>query len=907
MAAAAAGLGWLALSGCTTTTDHHYVFPRGGGDLLAAEVEAAAAVGLRFHPTRGSMDLGGQPGRPAAGLRRRGHRRRAAPRPRRRSPVPRPVARRDGADRGRAVLAVLGDGEADDRGGRAGPAARRPAAHPPRRDRRRGGVLPRAVRLHAGGVRRLARLARRRRLAGARRAPRRRRGRPVRRHRHRCRALPVDNARLGAGIARTRDLLDAGVPVGLGVDGAASNEAGSLVEELRHAALFARAARRADGADGAGGVAAGDDGRRPVLGRADEIGSLEVGKLADLALWRLDTLAHAGIADPVAALVFGPHRRWSCCWSAAGRSSRATGWSGSTRTSWRGTPTRRRSCCWRGAPDDRTGQHSGPHRRRCRHRRGPAGRHPEGDRRVRLRLRPVGRRHALGRHAAQPAPGGPDPVASTSGRRWRCPASTRCSPPTTSRARSATAWSSTTSRCSRWTSCATRASRWRWSRPSTRRPPGGRPRGSWSTTRCSSRSTDARGGAGSHVPRGAPGADAGRGAQPRGGAAAPARQPGPAPEDPQGRHRRGRGRHRLVVVRATTRSACRTRRSSGRSPGSRCPARTAGSTSTSPPSGCTSTSSRSAAPRPAAGEGAAHAGRRRRRVRRPRGPVDAGARLHARAAHRQAGEDVVQPRGVVLRPRAPAPGGAALRARRHPGRRPGLRQGHDLARRRGVRVQQRSGRRQRGAAGHRPVRRAERADGLLRRLHEQPAVRRDARLRRGAGRFAYESQMDKAAAALGIDPVELRCRNAMEEGSVAPTGQVVDSAGAGGRAAAPAAATCRCRPSGSARTCGSCPAASRTPPTARASSRRRLRRRHQEHLLLRGLRRLLDRAGAARGDRRRAGGHGAHRRGRGGPGPGHRRSSRSPAPSSASTGCRSRRRTRPSAAAGRRRRPGRRT
>ena len=53
---------------------------------------------------------------------------------------------------------------------------------------------------------------------------------------------PSSNARLGAGICRIRDLRDAGVPVGLGVDGAASNEAASLVEELRHAVLFARAA-----------------------------------------------------------------------------------------------------------------------------------------------------------------------------------------------------------------------------------------------------------------------------------------------------------------------------------------------------------------------------------------------------------------------------------------------------------------------------------------------------------------------------------------------------------------------------------------------------------------------------------------------------------------------------------------
>src|ERR687894_761837 len=54
-AAARAGLASLARSGCTTTTDHHYVFPRGVGDLLAVEVEAAGELGLRFHPCRGSM------------------------------------------------------------------------------------------------------------------------------------------------------------------------------------------------------------------------------------------------------------------------------------------------------------------------------------------------------------------------------------------------------------------------------------------------------------------------------------------------------------------------------------------------------------------------------------------------------------------------------------------------------------------------------------------------------------------------------------------------------------------------------------------------------------------------------------------------------------------------------------
>jgi cytosine/adenosine deaminase-related metal-dependent hydrolase len=113
---------------------------------------------------------------------------------------------------------------------------------------------------------------------------------------------PSSNARLGAGIARTRDLIDAGVPVGLGVDGAASNEAGSLLEELRHAALFARARGGPTALSVREALRLATYGGAQVLGREAEIGSIEVGKLADLVLWRVDTLPHAGIADPVAAL-----------------------------------------------------------------------------------------------------------------------------------------------------------------------------------------------------------------------------------------------------------------------------------------------------------------------------------------------------------------------------------------------------------------------------------------------------------------------------------------------------------------------------------------------------------------------------------------------------------------------------
>ena len=166
------------------------------------------------------------------------------------------------------------------------------------------------------------------------------------------------------------------------------------------------------------------------------------------------------------------------------------------------------------------------------------------------------------------------------------------------------------------------------------------------------------------------------------------------------------------------------------------------------------------------GPGPADPGRRRWRVRRPRGPVDARARLPARAAHRQAGEDGLQPRGVLLRPRAPAPGEHALRARRRPRRQARLRPGRHLPRRRRLRVDHAGRRRQRGHDGHRPVRRAERPRRLLRRLHEQPAVRRDARLRLRADRVrGTRRRWTSSPPRSAWTRVELRIANAMEEGS----------------------------------------------------------------------------------------------------------------------------------------------
>ncbi|MFN2478868.1 MAG: 8-oxoguanine deaminase [Pseudonocardiaceae bacterium] len=301
--AASGALAWLARTGCTTSTDHHYVFPVGGGDLLAAEIEAARAVGLRFHPCRGSMDLG----RRAGGL-----------------PPDHVVEDRD------AILVAYED--AIDRWHDPAPGAMLRIALAPcspfsvtrelmcesaelaRRNgvrlhthlaetldeedfcRERFGCSPleyaenlgwtgpdvwyaHAIHLDDAAVKRVGAVG-----TGVAHCP-------------------SSNARLGAGIARVRDLRDAGAAVGIGVDGAASNEAGSLLEEVRQALLFARARGGPQALAVRDALEMATLGGASVLGRADELGSIEPGKLADLALWRLDGLAHADVADPVAALI----------------------------------------------------------------------------------------------------------------------------------------------------------------------------------------------------------------------------------------------------------------------------------------------------------------------------------------------------------------------------------------------------------------------------------------------------------------------------------------------------------------------------------------------------------------------------------------------------------------------------
>jgi len=120
---------------------------------------------------------------------------------------------------------------------------------------------------------------------------------------------PCSNCRLGSGIAPVRAMRDAGVRVGLGVDGSASNDAGDLIGEARQAMLMQRVSRGADAMSAREALEIATLGGATVLGRDDALGSIVTGKRADLAIWDLRALPSAGSWDPVAALVLcGPQR-----------------------------------------------------------------------------------------------------------------------------------------------------------------------------------------------------------------------------------------------------------------------------------------------------------------------------------------------------------------------------------------------------------------------------------------------------------------------------------------------------------------------------------------------------------------------------------------------------------------------
>ena len=116
---------------------------------------------------------------------------------------------------------------------------------------------------------------------------------------------PCSNCRLGSGIAPVRAMLDAGVPLGLGVDGSASNDSGNLAAEARQAMLLQRVARGADAMSPRAALELATRGGADVLGRPD-CGRLMPGKRADVAIWDVSGVHSAGSWDPAALLLAGP-------------------------------------------------------------------------------------------------------------------------------------------------------------------------------------------------------------------------------------------------------------------------------------------------------------------------------------------------------------------------------------------------------------------------------------------------------------------------------------------------------------------------------------------------------------------------------------------------------------------------
>jgi len=303
-AAARTGLAELARSGCSTVFDHHYVFPRGRSGILEAELQAASELGLRFVASRGSMDLGASHG----GL-----------------PPDSLVETLDEILTDTERVAGLADGdllqiavapcspfsvtrqlmvESAALARRLGLRLHTHLAETADEDefcRERYGCTPVEYLIDVGwlgddvwcahcvhvGVDDLAQFAR---------------------HGVGVAHCPASNMRLGAGVAPVREMLDAGVHVGLGVDGSASNERGDLMFEVKQALLVARGRGGPKAMTAREALRLGTRGGAAVLGR-DDIGSLEPGKRADIAVWRTDGLELAGAGDPVAGLVLsGPHR-----------------------------------------------------------------------------------------------------------------------------------------------------------------------------------------------------------------------------------------------------------------------------------------------------------------------------------------------------------------------------------------------------------------------------------------------------------------------------------------------------------------------------------------------------------------------------------------------------------------------
>ncbi|WP_103332654.1 8-oxoguanine deaminase [Pseudotabrizicola formosa] len=303
---AQAGLAELALTGCSLSSDHLYLYPNGA--RLEDTIEAAATIGLRFHPTRGAMSIGESDGGlppdalveaedailedmirvvdafhdPAEGSMCRVGLAPCSP-----FSVSRDLMREAATlarDKGVMLHTHLAENDED-----IAYSLAKFGMRPGQYAQDLGWTGPdvwhaHCVKLEAGEIDLFART------------------------RTGVAHCPCSNCRLGSGIAPVRAMRDGGVPVGLGVDGSASNDAGTLIGEARQSLLLQRVARGADAMSAREALEMATLGGAQVLGRAD-CGSLQPGKRADVAIWDMSGIEAAGSWDPVAALVLcGPGR-----------------------------------------------------------------------------------------------------------------------------------------------------------------------------------------------------------------------------------------------------------------------------------------------------------------------------------------------------------------------------------------------------------------------------------------------------------------------------------------------------------------------------------------------------------------------------------------------------------------------
>ncbi len=314
-AAARAAIARLLLSGCTLSSDHHYVFPAGRPGIFEAIADTARELGLRFHPCRGSMSLGESKGglppdsvvededailaHTEETIRRYhdvtpGSMCRVAVAPCSPFSVTQQLMR-DSAALARKHSARLHTHLAE-------------TLDEERFCLERFGRRPfelmedlgwtgddvwyaHGIHLNDHEVSRVAQ------------------------ERTGIAHCPSSNMRLGAGACRVQDLLEAGAQVGLGVDGSASNEDANLAVEAHQAMLLARVRAAMLGREDApraldarGALRLATLGGAQCLGR-DDCGTLEPGRCADVAFFRVDDLAHAGVRDLVAGLALAPPAR----------------------------------------------------------------------------------------------------------------------------------------------------------------------------------------------------------------------------------------------------------------------------------------------------------------------------------------------------------------------------------------------------------------------------------------------------------------------------------------------------------------------------------------------------------------------------------------------------------------------